>query len=67
MLKGGGSVRTERTGKREMVGVFVVGVLVAELNAWLVEEEAEAEAGLVEGDIMVGRPAMEAYIDDSWR
>lgn len=63
MLKGGGSGRTESVGAIEPEGTLVIDGLVAELEEWLME----AEAVLGEGDIMVGRPAMEAYIDDAWR
>lgn len=63
MLKGGGSGTTEIVGGIELEGTLVIDGLVVELREWLVE----AEAVLGEGDIMVGRPAMEAYIDDAWR
>lgn len=67
MLKGGGAERTDSAGSIEAEGTLVVDRLVVELEEWLVEAEAEAEAVLVPDDIMVGRPVIEAYIDDPWR
>lgn len=63
MVEGGGSGRTESVGGSDAEGSFLVGGLVVELEEWLVE----SETGLVEGVIMAGRPAMEAYTDDAWR
>lgn len=67
MLKGGGSGRTESAGRIEVDGGLVVGMLFVELEECLVEVEAgaEAEAALVEEDVTLGRPAMEAYILDA--
>lgn len=71
MLKGEGAERTDSAGSSEAEGTLVVDGLVVELEEWFVEAEAEAEtkveAVLVADDIMVGRPAIEAYIDDPWR
>lgn len=61
MLKGGGSGMTESPGRRGVEGTLVFGVLVVELDEGLVEVD------LIGSVTIVGRPAMEAYMDDAWR